>query len=61
MELKEDEEQFVFVNLRHAFKEKKELLTFFTNLIVGYASVYANVYVPSMQNIPDKQDYQILF
>ena len=30
-------------------------------MIVGYAQIYAKVYLPSLQNIPDKDDYDILF
>ncbi len=29
--------------------------------MVGYASVYAKIYIPSLQNIPDREDYDILF
>lgn len=61
LELKRSEQQFVFVNLKHAFKEKKETLTFFTNTMVGYASIYAKIYIPSLQNIPDRSDYDFLF
>ena len=30
-------------------------------MIVGYAQVYGKVYLPSLQNIPDKEDYDLLF
>jgi hypothetical protein len=30
-------------------------------MIVGYAQVYAKVYLPSLQNIPDREDYDMLF
>lgn len=37
------------------------MFTFFTNTKIGYANIYAKIYIPSLQNIPDKQDYEILF
>jgi hypothetical protein len=30
-------------------------------MIVGFAQVYAKVYLPSMQNIPDESDYDWVF
>jgi hypothetical protein len=30
-------------------------------MIVGYAQVYGNVYLPSLQNIPDEGDYDWVF
>lgn len=29
--------------------------------MVGYAEVYGKVYLPSLQNIPDQQDYDLVF
>ena len=37
------------------------MITFFTNYFVGFSSIYATIYFPSIHNIPDVNDYDILF
>jgi hypothetical protein len=61
LELKQSEQQLIYIDLKHAFKEKRQILTFFSNMIVGYGQIYAKLYLPSLQNLPDKDDYDILF